>query len=301
MKNLIISGVIGCLFMAGGFYFGMRLMPVPPPKAKTVAATAPGAPANSAAPAPDAISVDTLRKTSETMMALNQALQAREQNVAERERKVKEREDEIIAERQALDRTHERFKVLFNEFQDRLQLVESSQLEQLQKEAELYSSMGSDQSIDLIRAMDDPSMTRLFSVMDTKPLAKLMADWKAKHPEDGPRLLHALNGMASVLPKDKIALSDPPPDVTGSPSAPADSSAPTAAPESATPDAPAQPPVPAAAPTPSDANPPASAPDSSSASSPSLQPPADATSGPAPTLPAPPQPNPAPISTAATN
>jgi hypothetical protein len=287
MKNLIIATIIGLVFMAGGFWYGMKLMPVPPP-AKEVAANAPAA-----APAAPAISIDTLKKTSETMMALNDALQVREQNVADRERRVREREDELNAEREALDRSHEKFKALFNEFQDRLQLVEASQLEQLQKQADLYIAMGSDQSIELIRAMDDASMTRLFSVMDTKPLSKLVAQWKAKYPDDTQRLLHALDGMAQVLPKDKIALSDPPPDASATTSAPA---ATTPATDPTTAPAPETTPAPATEPNATPPTPPAApAPD------PTSEPAAPATPTPAPGLTPPPDSNSAPVSTATTN
>jgi len=312
MKNLIIATIIGLLFMAGGFGVGMKLAPKQVPKIK-----APAEAQAAGKTAPEAISIDTLRKTSETMMSLNQALQDREQKVAEREEKVKEKEDELAAERAALDRSHEKFKVLFDEFQQRLQLVEANQTEQLQKEAELYSSMGTDQSIELIRAMEDPAMIRLFSVMDTKPLGKLVAAWKTKYPEDVPRLLHALDGMAQVMPKEKIALTDPTttPD-TGSTEAPAPAATPTAdAPPSApTPDASATAPEPSA---PTSADPSAttstpstaSTPDPSSAPAPASATPADSTA--APSLAPPPdssQPastsdatTPAPASTTASN
>jgi len=279
MKNLIIAAIIGVAFMTGGFWYGLRLKPVPPPHSKEVSAPATVA----AAPAPPPISIETLKKTSETMMALNEALQARERNVAEREQKAQEREDELSAERGALDRSHEKFKALFNEFQQRLQLVEASQLDQLQKQAELYSAMGTTQSIELIRAMDDSSMTRLFSVMDIKPLSKLVAEWKTKYPEDTPRLLHALDGMAQVMPKDKIALSDPTtaPDST-SPASPAPAANPS--PDAPAPDAPATP-SPAADPSSQPA--PVSTPPANSTPDTGLTPPSDPTS--------------APVSTATTN
>jgi hypothetical protein len=292
MKNLIIAAVVGTLFMAGGFYVGMRMMPVPPPKATaTTAQTTPGA--TVATPAPDAISIETLKKTSETMMNLNKALQAREQAVAERERKVAQREEELSAEREALDQTHEQFKVLFNQFQSRLQLVEASQMDQLQKEASLYTAMGTEQSIGLIRAMDDADIAKLFSVMDTKPLGKLLADWKAKFPSDGPRLLHALNGMAEVMPKDKIAISDPAPTSNvGAPDAPAADATPATAPAPATDTS-----TPATTPGTSSTD---ASPSATPDTTPSLAPPADSTS-PAPALPTPPDSNKDPVSTATTN
>jgi hypothetical protein len=140
----------------------------------------------------------------------------------------------------------------------------------------------------MLKAMDDPQLIRLFSVMDTKPLAKLIADWKTKYPSDIPRLLHTLDGMAQVMPKDKIALSDvsspspvsstPSPDQqpdSASPAAPSDSTAPT---DSPNPDATAPMPNP-------DSTPPAAPTDS--ATPPPLAPPAD--------------PKPAQVSTAASN
>jgi hypothetical protein len=237
MKNLIIAGVVGVAFMVGGFFFGLHLKPIPVPPTKEAVAAAEK---KAAAEKPPVISLDSLKKTSESMMSLNEALQTREQLVAQREQKVKEREDELEAERQALDRSHERFKALFAEFQQRLNLVEASQMEQLQKQAVLYESMGTTQSIDLIRAMDDASMVRLFSVMDVKPLGKLIAEWKTKYPEDTPRLLSALNGMAQVMPKEKIALADSPAtDDSAAPATPDSSAAPATpapAPDASAPD-----------------------------------------------------------------
>jgi hypothetical protein len=296
MKNLIVATIIGLLFMVGGFGVGMKLAPTPPPKSKATAQAQ-----ATAKSAPEAISIDTLRQTSETMMSLSQALQDREQKVAAREEKVKEKEDELAAERGALDRSHEKFKALFDEFQQRLILVEANQTEQLQKEADVYSAMGTDQSIELIRAMDDPAMIRLFSVMDTKPLGKLVAQWKTKYPDDVPRLLHALDSMAQVMPKEKIALTDPP--TTADSSSP-DSSAPATAPTAdapapdptatppTDPNATASTPASAPAPDPSSDQTPASATPADSSSTPSLAPPPDASQ---------PAPPPAPVSTTASN
>jgi len=229
-------------------------------------------------------------------MSLNQALQAREKSVALREQKAKEKEDELDAEREALDRAHDHFKTLFNEFQARLQLVEAKQLEELQKQSALYTSMSIEQSIDLIRAMDDPEMTRLFSVMDTKPLSKLVAAWKAKYPNDSQRILSVLDGMSRVLPKEQIAINDAASNATpGS----ADSAAPAPAPAQ-TPERAAAPASDSAA-APADSNPANATP----SSSPPLEPPADS-SVPAGTSPAPASSAPSdstqnPVSTATTN
>jgi serine/threonine-protein kinase len=147
--------------------------------------------------------------------------------------------------------------------------------------------------------MDEPAMTRLFSVMDTKPLSKLVSAWKAKYPNDSQRLLKALDGMGRVLPKDQIALNEPPSGSNDSTGAP-DSTAPVPA---QTPDSPA----PAA-----DSNPtatPQTDPNSATptpTSPPSLAPPADApapadsnstTASPTP----PPDSTQNPVSTATTN
>jgi flagellar motility protein MotE (MotC chaperone) len=295
MKNVIISGAIGVIFMVGGFAVGMKFMPKPPASAAGTSAATPGA--ATAASAPDPISIEALKKTSDSMMTLNKALEEREQKVAAREQAAKAREDELDAERAALNSSHEKFKTLFAEFQSRLQLVDASQVDQLQKQAALYEAMGSDQAIEMIKAMDDPAMTRLFSVMDTKPLSKLVGDWKTKYPADIPRLLQALNGMAQVLPKDKIALDDsgPSPDSNASGSTP-----PPANPAPAAPAADAPSPAPAS----SDAQPaPASSPDGASVPVPTPAPATDSTapSDSAPALPQPPDPNPGRVSTATTN
>ncbi len=73
MKSLIIATVVGLICMGGGFFLALRLKPLPVPVVKSptpVAATD----ATATPPHPDTISVDTLRRTSETMMALNEAL-----------------------------------------------------------------------------------------------------------------------------------------------------------------------------------------------------------------------------------
>ena len=281
MKNALISGIIGLLFMAGGFAVGFKMMPKP--KAAPVVAAPPASvtPPGAAVPVPtpNAISMDTLKKTSESMMALNLALSDREKRVAAREAAVKEKEDELTAERAALDASHEKFKALFNDFQSRLQLVEANQMEQLQKQADLYNAMGPDQSIELIRTMDDDAMTRLFSVMDTKPLAKLVSAWKTKYPEDSQRLLRTLTNTAQVMDKDKMALNDP---LSSNP-LPPDTSAPASAPDA---------PAPSATPAP-DATAPAPAPD---ATAPAVAPAPDSTtpsSAPAPLAPPPDVPTPA--------
>jgi hypothetical protein len=264
MKNLIIASVVGLLFMGGGFWYGLKLKPLPTPASKDAAAAALAQKA-----APDAlppISVDTLTKASESMMSLNEALKDREEKVAEREQEVKTKEDELQAERTALDNSHEKFKALFEEFQQRLQLVEANQVEQLQKEAELYEGMNIDQAIDLIRVKQDADITRLFSVMETKPLGKLVAQWKVKYPQEGARVVSIIDGLSQVMPKEKIALSDTTPATdTSAPAPAADTSSPAPAP---------------------DANAPAPAGTDSTAPAPDATTPPDATAAPSSTPPA---------------
>jgi hypothetical protein len=208
MKNLIIFILIGASFLLSGFWFGMRLAPMPkkPAPKPVAAATAPAAPR-------EVISIDTLRQTSQNLMSVNAALQAREQSVAAREKAVGQHEEELTAERAALDQVHTHFKELYGEFQQRLQLVEDSETEQLQRQVTIFNAMDATQSADLIRALDDGTIVRLFSLMDTKPLSKLVTAWKAKYPNDAPRLLAALNGMGRVIAKDKVVLPDSPPAV----------------------------------------------------------------------------------------
>jgi hypothetical protein len=295
MKNAIVGGLVGLLFMGGGFYCGLKLKPLPAPVSAPPISIAVAPSKDVFVPPPGTpITLDTLRKTSESMMKLNEALQAREQAVAERERKVQESEDELAAEREALNRSHERFKELYSEFQSRLQLVEANQVDQVQKQADLYASMGTTQSIDLVRAMDDASMIRIFSVMDTKPLGKLIAEWKTKYPEDTPRLLHNLDGMAQVMPKEKIALSDVEPSTPVGPRHPAPD-APASTPPDATP-------APPAAPDPSASPPSSSGAVPSDTTAPSASPaPSPADAAPVPSLTPPPDSTAAPVSTATSN
>jgi len=79
MKNAIIGGVVGLLFMCGGFFFGLKLKPLPVPKPPVVvAAPAPEPKDKVVMPKPGSpITIDALRKTSESMMSLNEALQDR--------------------------------------------------------------------------------------------------------------------------------------------------------------------------------------------------------------------------------
>jgi flagellar motility protein MotE (MotC chaperone) len=206
IKNLAIGGAVGLLFMVGGFFGGMRFVHVPVPK--KIAAVAPTAKAPVAA-SRDAISIDALRKTSQNMMDVNQALQARELAVAAREKKAREREDELDAERAALDRSHAKFKELYAQFEQRLQLVTANESDQMQRQMTIYTKMDPAEAADLLRALDDGTIVRFFSIMDTKPLANLVSAWKAKYPADSTRLLTALTQMGTVMPQDKIALSDP--------------------------------------------------------------------------------------------
>jgi hypothetical protein len=289
MKNALISGIVGLLFMAGGFTIGIQLMPRPKPAPVVIAPPATMTPPGAAVPVPtpNAISLETLKKTSESMMALNLALSDREKRVAEREAAAQAKEDEMAAERAALDASHEKFKALFNDFQSRLQLVEANQMQELQKQAELFGAMGPEQSVEMIRTMDDSTVTRLFSVMDTKPLAKLVSAWKTKYPDDAARLLRALNNTAQVMDKDKIALNDPLNGNAGGQglSAPTPAAAPDAPPPA--PDAPPPAPEPAAPGTPApDAATPATAPDATPANSNSAPPDSGAPgSAPAPLAP----------------
>ena len=205
IKNLAIGGVVGLLFMSGSFFAGLRFVHVPVPK-KAVAATA-KATANPAV-SRDAIGVEALRKTTEGMMDVTQALQAREQAVAAREKKARERDDELNAESAALDRSHAKFHELYGQFQQRLQLVTANEADQLQRQMAIYTTMDPVQAADLLRSLDDGTIVRLFSIMETKPLAKLVAAWKTKYPGDSTRVLTALTQMGTVMPQDKIALSD---------------------------------------------------------------------------------------------
>ena len=203
MKNALISGAVGLIFMTGGFFLGMRLAHLPPAaKAGTVAPVA----AIAAAPKP-AFSIETLRKTTQSLLEINQALQAREAAVAAREKRAAEQEQELAAERAALDQSHESFQVLYQEFLKRLQLVKGSEAGQWQRQIEIYGSMDSAQVVDLLRVQDDGTVTKLFSLMDPKPLAKLLSGWKARYPADSPRLLAALNGMGRVQTAEQMTLS----------------------------------------------------------------------------------------------
>ncbi len=311
MKNALISGILGLLFMGGGFAVGFKMMPKPKPVVVAAPAPTTVTPPGAAVPmpTPDAISMDTLRKTSESMMALNLALSEREKRVIEREAKLQQEEDQIAAERNALDATHVKFKAMFNDFQGRLQVVEANQQEQLQRQAELYYAMGPDQAIELIRATDDNTLTKLFAVMDTKPLAKLVGAWKTKYPDDSARLLRTLGNTGSVIDKSKIAIND---SISNDATAPVPSTAPTpdaapaAAPDATTP-APAPAPdasTPAPVPAPTDSSAPAtdsSTPAPATGTTTPAPAPAPDTTAPATPVPLAPPPEPAPKAPAQTS
>ena len=196
MKSALIGGAVGLIFMAGGFFLGLRLVHLPA-GAKTAAG---GAGTLTITPAPKpAFTVETLRKATQSLLEVNQALQAREAAVAARERKARQTEEEMVAEREALDRSHEKFKALYGEFLSRLQLVKAGEADQLQRQIAIYDSMDSAQVVELLRATDDGTVTKLFSMMDPKPLAKLVSAWKVKYPADATRLLAALGGMGKVV------------------------------------------------------------------------------------------------------
>jgi hypothetical protein len=92
MKNLLISGVVGLLFISGGFFLGFRLVPKPAPK--PVAASHAVAAAVPVPPKP-AFSIDTLKAATDGLCDLNQAIQAREQAVTAREQKAAQLEQEL--------------------------------------------------------------------------------------------------------------------------------------------------------------------------------------------------------------
>jgi hypothetical protein len=260
MKNIIICVLVGLSFLTSGFWVGLRFAPMPKKPAPVAAPAA--ALAASPLPPKEAFSLDALQRASQNMQSVNDALQAREQAVTAREKAVAQKEDELVAERAALDRVHAHFKQLYAEFQDRLQLVSDTQTGALERQVTIFNSMDPLQSVDLVRSLDDPTVTRLFALMEDKPLAKLVGAWKQKYPMDTVRLLTDLNGIGRVVAKDKIDLPDNPPAAdTGAPAPPASSDVSTppaaATPDSTTPDASA--PAPAATP---DANT-AAAPDSS--------------------------------------
>ncbi len=124
MKNAIVGGIVGLLFMGGGFYLALKMKPLPEPPKPAAPVVAPVAVDKSkiyTPPPGSPITIDTLRKTSESMMSLNEALQDREKAVALREQNAQHREDELAAERAALDKSHPKFKELYNEFKSRLQ------------------------------------------------------------------------------------------------------------------------------------------------------------------------------------
>jgi outer membrane biosynthesis protein TonB len=171
--------------------------------------------------------------------------------------------------------------LLFGEFQKRLQLITANQYAQLQKQATIYSAMEPETSVDMIRAMGDGAVMRLFAVLEEKDLTKIIAAWKEKYPADTQRVLFLLDRMGQVVPADQIALPTPAPaapsDSTSAPApATADATPPVAAP---TPDASNTPPTPSTPATPDSAPAPAAA-DSSAA--PASTPPADPSTAPAP-------------------
>lgn len=239
MKSVLIAGLVGMIFLAGGFFLGLRLAHLPSVPKKPVMA-APVA-VDSAAP-PNPITPESLQKASEGMMDLNKTLQARERDLATREQHVKQREDELDAERQALNRSHEKFNRLYGEFQDRLQLVEDNELAQLRRQVDLYSAMDIAQAVDLIHAQDDNSVIRLFSMTDLKVLSRMITQWKVKYPDEAPRLLRILNGMGRVLPKDKMTIADAAASTdSAASSSPSDAIAPAAATDGITNAAPVMP------------------------------------------------------------
>jgi hypothetical protein len=205
MKSVIISGVAGLAFLGGGFFAGMKLSPLPKVPAKT---SAPAATVAAPTAIADPITPESLKKTSEELTDLNKNLQQREHDVAVREQAVKQREDEMDAERDALNRSHQKFNQLYGEFQQRLQLVESNEIDQLKRQDDLYTTMDVASAVDLVRGRDDSAVTRLFSVMEVKELAKFVAQWKTKYPDDAARLLRLLDGMGRVVPKDEMAMPD---------------------------------------------------------------------------------------------
>ncbi len=263
MKNIIICVLVGVSFLTSGFWVGLRFAPMPK-KPAPVAATA--NPAATPVATREAFSLDSLKRTSENMLSINDALQAREQAVAVRESKVAQQEDELTAERAAMDRLHARFHELYSEFQKRLQLVTDTETGALQRQVVIYSSMDPAQAVDLVRTLDDSTVTRLFVLMEDKPLAKIVSAWKQKYPAETPRLLADLNDMGRVVAKDKIDLPDAQPAEDGATPAPpastdvnapaSDAATPAPAPETTTAgsDASAPAPVPDASATPASAN-----------------------------------------------
>ena len=156
MKAAIIAAVLGLLFMIGGFSAGMFLAPhVAVPTPPVVHAPTAPSPAYDNRPKTSAITPEALRKTSDDLFALNQTLQSKKVELDDFERKLKERSEELKEERAALDRSHKKLSGLFALLQQRLDLVEAKQMDQVQKQVDLFQSMDMPQAIDLMRAMDD--------------------------------------------------------------------------------------------------------------------------------------------------
>jgi Skp family chaperone for outer membrane proteins len=254
MKNIIIVVLVGLSFLTSGFWIGLRLAPMPKKPAPVAVAHAAPKPVDPKV----AFSVDSLKRASENMQSINDALQAREQAVAAREKAAAQKEDELAAERAALDRLHAQFKKLYGEFQQRLQLVTDTETGALERQVTVFNAMDPAQAIDLVRSLDDPTVTRLFALMEDKPLAKIISAWKQKYPADTARLLGDLNGIGRVVAKDKIDLPDMAPaadtstpaapptstDISTPPSAPADTTTDNATPPAASTDAAAPAPAP---------------------------------------------------------
>jgi hypothetical protein len=218
MKNILIAALVGISFLTSGFWIGLRFAPMPKKPAPVVARAAPK-PVDPKV----AFSVDSLKRASENMLSINDALKAREQAVAAREKKAAQTEDELAAERAALDRVHAHFQRLYAEFQKRLDLVTDTETGALQRQVTIFGAMDPAQAVDLVRELDDSTVTRLFALMEDKPLAKLASAWKTKYPADSARLLLDLNGMGRVMARDKVDLPDAAQDADSTTPAPPDS------------------------------------------------------------------------------
>ncbi len=207
MKNIIIVALVGLSFLTSGFLAGLRFAPMPKKPVHVAAVKVAPKPVDPKV----AFSVDSLKRASENMQSINDALQAREQAVAAREKAATQKEDELAAERAALDRLHAQFKTLYGQFQQRLQLVTDTETGALQRQVTIFDAMDPAQAIDLVHSLDDSTITRLFALMEDKPLAKIVSAWKQKYPADTARLLTDLNGIGRVVAKAKIDMPDMPP------------------------------------------------------------------------------------------
>jgi flagellar motility protein MotE (MotC chaperone) len=130
------------------------------------------------------LSQESLEKISQELAQWSNELKKREKNLIALDEDLVRREKLLAAEQEALIKRRESLAGLQKKLEERIITVQKTETESYTKLALFYSTMKPDTTLEILRAMKDDDVAKMFAFMPEKTRLKLMNAWSGKYPQE---------------------------------------------------------------------------------------------------------------------